>query len=125
MLKFCLIPVFLCCLAFQVFSQDANAPRYRALSDSMESTLTSSNTKLGEFDKSSTYNGNGKVYITYRHKYDSLSKSLQESESRLNRLIQGRAPANHIKQERDKYEGFIKQLETVKSEYDQWLSSVQ
>lgn len=125
LMKICLIPALLVCLTAAAFSQDANAQRYQALSDTMGETLSASNTKLEEFDQNTTYSGNGKVYVSYRHRYESLAKAIQESEARLNRLIQGHAPANIIKEERDKYEGFIGQLDGVKSDYDGWLDSVE
>ena len=113
------------CLVFPVFAQNASAQRFKALSDSMGTTLSNSTSKLQDFDEQMTDSGNTKTYASYREKYEGLSKALQESEARLNRLIQTNDRTANIKAERDNYESLIKKLETVKSDYDNWLRSVQ
>ena len=112
-------------LVFPVFSQDASAQRFQSLSDAMGSTLSSSNSKLQSFDDQINDTGNTKTYGSYREKYEDLTKALQESEARLNRLIQSNDRNANIKAERDNYESLIKKLDTVKSDYDNWLKSVQ
>lgn len=124
-MKFLIVPIIFVCLAIPAFSQDANAQRYKNLSDSMGETVSNSNTQLTDFDKRASYTANGKTYAQYKGRSDSLTKALRESETRTDRLITSRAPASAIKEERDKYEGFIKQLDALKSEYDDWLSSAQ
>jgi hypothetical protein len=112
-------------LTFPVFSQSASTNRFRTLGDSMGNTISSSNTKLENYDRSMIDSGNTRAYASYRQKYETLSKALQESEFRLNRLIEFNDRTANIKTERDNYARLIKRLEGVKSEYDEWLRSVQ
>jgi hypothetical protein len=124
-MKFFFVSVMLACLVLPVFSQDANTQRYKSMSDSMGTTVSNSNTRLADFDKRITYNGNGKSYAEFKQKFDTLSKALRDSEIKLNRMINAHDSVGNIKVERDRYESLIKELGSVKSDYDQWLSSVQ
>ena len=91
----------------------------------MERTVSASNSKLQDYDELATDSGNIRVYTTYMRKYLLLTSTLRESEERLDFLIRGRDRFDNIKAERDHYERVIRQLETVKSEYDSWLRTVQ
>ena len=113
------------CLVFPAFSQSANSERFRALDDSMSSALSDSNSRLKDFDQSITDTGNLQTYVSYKQKYDFLTKALQESGSRLDRLMKFNDRTANIKAERDNYESLIKKLEAVKSDYDNWLKTVQ
>ena len=124
MKTFSVIIIF-ACLAFPVFSQTGNVQQFRSLSDSMETTISRSNSKLANFDQYIAEFGSAKNYGAYREKYEILSKALQESEARLNMLIRTNDRVALVREERDNYEKLIRQLETVKSEYDSWLRTVQ
>ena len=113
------------CPVFMVFSQDPNAPKFKELSDSMGTTLSSSNSTLGSFDLKMSNNEHFNTFTSYKTQHDNLMKALRESEIRLNKLISSNASESARKEERDKYERLTKKLETVKSEYDRWLQSVQ
>ena len=123
-LKIVLFSLIFACMVFPAFSQNANSQRLQALSDSMASTLSSSNSKLNDFDQQLADSGSTKAYATYRDRYNSLSKALQESEAKLNRLIISNDRTANIKAERDNYESLIKKLDALKSEYDNWLKGV-
>jgi len=118
----CLIFV---CFAFPVFSQDSNAQRYKSLSDTMNSTVTSSNSKLQSFDEILSDSGHLKTYSAYKEKFDNLSSALRESEFRFNRLVQFNDRIANIRAERNTYANLIKRLEEVKTDYNDWLSSFQ
>jgi hypothetical protein len=124
-MKVIFVSIMLTCLALPVFCQEAATQRYKSMSDSMGSTISSGNTKLRDFDSRIGYNNNGKVYGTYRARFDSLARAIRDSEIRLNRLLQSYDRVENIREERDKYESLVKQLETMKSEYDDWLRSIQ
>jgi hypothetical protein len=113
------------CPVFMVFSQDPNVSKFRELSDSMGTTVSKSNSTLGNFDLRMANNDHFNTYTSYKIQHDSLVKALRESEARLNKLISSNAPETTRKEERDKYERLTKKLETVKSDYDKWLQSVQ
>ena len=110
-------------LAFPVFSQNqsANTQRYNALSDSMGTTLSKSNVLLEDFNSQIKDDGDIKVYTSYKRKYESLVKALQESEYMLNLYLRTNDRTATIKAERDNYENLIKQLQQVKSEFDGYL----
>jgi len=124
-LKIILFSFIFACLVFPVFSQDqdASTQRFQALSDTMGSTLTSSNSKLNEFDQQLADSGNTKSYAAYRDRYNSISKALQDSEAKLNRMILANDRTANIKAERDNYENLIKKLDALKSDYDNWLKN--
>ena len=113
------------CLAFPVFSQNPNAQRFRTLSDSMGATVTKSTANLADFDERSSNNGSFRTYTSYKVKYDDLVAALRGSEERMDLLFRSNDRIEIIKAERDKYDGLIKQLDAVKSEYDNWLRTVQ
>ena len=113
------------CLVFPVFSQNASTERFRALDDSMGTTISNSNDKLRDFDDQMNDNGNAKTYAAYRDRYQIISRALRESELKLTRLIQFNDRPTNLKAERDNYASLIRRLEAVKSEYDDWLRTVQ
>jgi len=113
------------CPVFMVFSQDPNVSRFRELSDSMRTTLSSSNSTLGNFDTKMSQNDHFNTFTSYKIQHDNLMRALRESEARLNKLISSNAPETSRKEERDNYERLIKKLDTVKADYDKWLQGVQ
>ena len=124
-MKNLIIAIILAGLVVPVFGQDTNASLYRALNDSMGSTLSYSSTRLQNFDQEIVYNNQGKSYSTYRIRYEALTKALEDSELKLTRLIEFHDTPVKIKAERDRYEGLVMQLEEMKSEYDSWIRQVQ
>lgn len=118
------IIVIFACLAFPLFSDDANLPRYQALSDTMGRTLSSANSKLDNYKQDMTNSGNMKTYSSYRGKYDSVVRRMNESETKLDLLIRTNDRTVDIKDEVDHYEGLVNQLESVKSDYDSWVRNV-
>ena len=117
--------VLFACLVFPVFSQDANADRYKSLSDSMGRTLSNSNANLENYTEEMNGSGNMQTYSSYKGRYNTLVKALNESENKLNYMIRANDRKANIKAERDHYESLVDQLDTMKSDYDSWLSKVQ
>ncbi|GHV69665.1 hypothetical protein AGMMS49928_12880 [Spirochaetia bacterium] len=124
-MKFIVAVLVFASVVFPVFSQDSNTSKYKSLDDTMGNTISSSNSQLSEFDKLMSYNGNGKMYASYKQKYDSLTKSIQNQEIKLKRMLQAHDNTGNLKKERDVYENLIKRLEAVKSEYENWLKTIQ
>ena len=124
-MKVFIVAVIFACAIFPAFSQDANAPRYRQLSDAMGSAVSNSAEILDDFDLTLTNNDNLVTYTSYRNKYVNLINALQASEDRLNNLIRSNARESLRREERDNYERLLKRLEAVKAEFDDWLKSVQ
>ena len=124
MKKFIVFLVFIC-FAVPVFSQNdsANVQRYNALSDSMGTTLNKSNVLLEDFNSQIKDDGDIKVYTSYKRKYESLVRALQESEFLLNLYLRTYDRTATIKAERDNYEHLIGQLQQTKSEFDGYLRS--
>jgi len=120
--KFIIFLVFIS-FAFPAFSQNqnANVQRYNSLSDSMGTTISKSNVLLEDFNSQIKDDGDIKVYTSYKRKYESLAKALQESEFLLNLYLRTNDRTATIKTERDNYENLIKQLQQVKSEFDNYL----
>ena len=114
------------CIAFPVFSQNSNnnRERFRNLSDSMGQTVSNSSSNLEYYDEMTADSGNSKNYAYYSRKHDFLSKALKESEARLDLYIRTNDRPSIVKAERNNYERLIKQLESTKNEYDDWLSSM-
>ena len=112
-------------LAFPGFSQSSSKERFQTLGVSIDRSVSSNNDKLAYYDDLVSDDGNTKNYSAYRRRYESLSRALNESESRLNFLIRTNDRTSKIKKERDNYERLIKEMENLKSEYDSWLSRVQ
>jgi hypothetical protein len=111
-------------LAFPVFAQNtALNRRFSTLGESMSTTISKSSTTLEDFNSQIKDNGEVKIYTSYLRKYNYLVTALQESESKLNLLLRTNDRTNYITAERDNYEDLIKQLQSVKSEYDTYLRS--
>ena len=111
------------CLAFPAFSQNAREDRHRALSDSMDYTLSDSRSKLENFNEDLKDSDTGNSYASYREKYVSLQRRLNETEARIDLLTRTKDKTSLIKEQRDKYENLINELDQVKSDYDSWMSS--
>ena len=112
------------CLVFPVFSQDSSAERFKGLSDSMERSVSNSTDKLADFDSRTTDDGTLKMYSSYRKRHSDLVAALRESELKIELLIRTNDRAIYIRQERNHYESLLVELQSVKSEYDDWLKTV-
>ena len=115
--------VIFTCLVFPAFSQSANRDRFESLGNSIDWTVESSNNKLADYDDMISDDGNVRTYSNYKVRYESLSKALRESEARLDLLIRTNDRSTKIKDERDRYESLIRQLEDLQSGYDSWLKN--
>ena len=111
------------CLTFTVYSQ--NSEKYKALSDSMERTISSSTSKMESYDDQTRESGNTRSFINYNRRYQILKDALNESERKLDLLIRTNDRFAKIKEERDNYEVLLQHLEDLKSEYDSWMRNVQ
>ena len=124
-MRFLAVFILSACIAFPVFSQETNSQRYKALGDSMNTTLTRSNAKLANFDSLVLDDGANKVFTSYKRQFDFLASALNESEEKLNLLLRTYDRSEIIKTERENYSSLVKQLQSVKTEYDGWLRTVQ
>ena len=124
-MRFFAVFILLLCLVFPVFSQSQGAQRYSALGDSIGSTLTRSNSKLANYNSLIKDDGSNKVYTNYKRKFEYLLTALSESEARLNLLLRTNDRSAIITEERDNYEDLIKQLQALKTEYDNWVKTAQ
>ena len=124
-MRIILSSLVLFCLAFPLFSQDADAQRRTALSDSMGTRITRSTAALASFDSRIMDDGTAKVFTSYVRKFSSLSNALQESGARVDFLLRANGFSKDIREERDNYERLLRELETVRTEYDNWLRTVQ
>ena len=122
-MRFFVCLIIFACLAFPVFSQNANEDRYQALSDSMEYTLETSRSNLERYDQDLRDSGNNNSYAASRGKYLSIVRRMNETEARIDFLTRTKDKTSLIRKEHDKYEGLISELEQVKSDYDSWMSS--
>ena len=112
-------------LAIPVFSQNANTQRWKSLGDSITRTASNSKDKLADYDDQISDDGNTKNYTSYKRKYESLSRALNESEARLDLLIRTNDRHSKIVKERDNYERLGKQMDALQSDYDNWLQKTQ
>jgi len=123
-MKYFAVFVILVGLAFPVFSQNtALNRRFTALSDSMNSTISSSTATLADFNSQIKEDGEIKMYTSFLRKYNYLAKALQDSESKLNLLLRTNDRTVYITDERDNYEDLLKQLQSVKSDFDTYVKS--
>jgi len=120
MKKILIISVILVCFAIPAFSQNqnANAERSKALSEAMANTISRNTETLSNFDEEMSGTGNTKTYSTYKRRYDSIVKAMNDSESRFNLYVRTNDTNAKIKAERDRYEELLKELESLKSEFD-------
>jgi hypothetical protein len=118
--------VIFVCLAFPVFSQSQSpyAEEFSDLSGSLEAAISRSTAILADYDTKSGDDGDYKIYSSYRKRYDDIVKALRESEAKMDLLFRTSDRADYVKKERDNYDALLNQLQTVKSEYDTWLSTV-
>jgi len=123
-MKYFAVFVIVVGLAFPVFAQNtALAQRLTALSDSMGSSITNATATLQDFDVQIKDKKDMTVYTSYLNRYGYLVSALQESEGRFKLLIRTNDRNHNIEEERDTFEGFIKQLQAVKSDFDAYLKS--
>ena len=123
-MRFFIVVAVFACLVCPVFAQNANQQRMSALSDSMGRTISQSNDNLADFNTQLKDNSDTRIYGSYRVKYEYLVKALQESELKMNQLFRSNDRIAYIEEERDHYESLIKQLESTKSEYDNFVRGV-
>ena len=123
-MRYIAVITLLVCLCFPVFSQNANQQRFSTLSDYMGSTISRSNDNLADFDSQIQTTADFKIYASYRLRYEYYVKALQESELLLNRMLRSNDRVSYIKDERNRYESLIKELEATKSDYDNFVRSV-
>ena len=112
-------------LAFPAFSQSVSSERARALGDSISNSLSRSTTKLAHFDSMIKDDGIVKMYTSYKREYESVLKALNDSEARLNLLIRTNDRHTLIEAERDNYEAIHNNLQKIKSDYDNFMRTVQ
>ena len=113
-------------LSFPVFSQStssqsATAERMAAFGDTLGMAVNRSTAKLADFDSQVKDDGAIKVYTSYLRKYDSLSRALTDSERKLNLYLRTNERVAIIRDERDNYEYLVRQLQNMKTEYDDFL----
>jgi hypothetical protein len=123
-MKYFVFFVILAALAFPAFAQNtALAQRLNALSDSMGSSITNATSTLQDFDVQIKDKKDMTIYTSYLNRYGYLVSALQESEGRFKLLIRTNDRNHNIESERDTFEAFIKQLQSVKSDFDAYLKS--
>ena len=120
MKKILIISVVLLCFAMPAFSQNqnANADRSRALSEAMANSISRNTDKLASFDEEMTGAGDTKTYASFKRRYDSIVRAMNDSEHRFRLYVRTNDTREKIKNERDRYEELLRELESLKSEYD-------
>ena len=122
--------VIFACLAFPVFSQSQNSQdtdpmeRFDALSESLDSSITRSTSMLADYDLMLTDNGNLKMFSSYRKRYEELLTALKESEAKMDLLDRTNERTDYVRRERDNYDSLLTELKTIKTDYDNWLSTI-
>ena len=124
-MKFFIIAILFACLIAPIFGQDAYAEVYQSLNESMGTSISHSTESLENFDRQIVHENQGKVYASYKIRYQALSRALQESEITMERLIRFQATPAHLRDERNRYESLLRQLENLRSDYDTWLRNTQ
>ena len=123
-MRFFIVFTILICLVIPVFSQNASQQRFNALSDSMGTTISRSSDTLADYDANITDNRNIRTYTEYRKRYEFFAQALRESEGRMELLFRTNDRTSHQLEERNNYENLIQQLQTIKSDYDNFLRTV-
>ena len=124
-MKILISVVILTCLAFPVFAQNSDAERFRTLSETMDRSISRSADTLADFDTRATDDSNLRTFSYYRRKHTELVSALRESQLRLEQLFRTKDRAAYVKQERDNYERLLIELQSMKSDYDVWLRTIQ
>jgi hypothetical protein len=123
-MKYLVVFVILAGLAFPVFAQDnAATQRFNTLTGSMGNSITNATATLKDFDYQIKEKGDINVYTSYLKRYDFLVTALQESESRFKLLMRTGDRNANIEAERNQFEEILKQLQSVKSDLDNYLKS--
>ena len=124
-MKYLAVLVILACLAIPAFAQNTTfAQRLSTLSDSMGTTITKDTATLAEFDSQIKDNGDFKTYASFKRKYEFVAKELDDTGLKVNLMIRSNDRTAYIKAERDNYEDLLKQLQSVKSDFDNFSKSV-
>jgi len=124
-MKLIVFSIFLFVFAFPAFSQSANIQRYRALGDTINSTLERSTAALADFDSRIRDDGTTVRYTRFLRQHTDLNSALRESHWMLNFYLNGNAHRTLIDEEHLNFKNLINQLEALKTEYDAWLRTVQ
>jgi len=123
-MKYFAVFVILVGLAFPVFAQNtALTQRFSALGESMATSVTKATATLEDFDEQINERKDTHIYVSYLNKYGYLATALQESESRFKLLIRTNDRNRNIEDERDTFEAILKQLQSVKSDFDTYVKS--
>ena len=123
-MKYFAVLVIFACLAFPVFAQNtAISQRISTLGDTMGNAITKNTATLAEFDSQITDNGTIKTYISFKRKFEDVSKSIGESEDKVKLLLRTNDRTVFVKAERDNYEELLKQMQSVKSDFDTFARS--
>ena len=112
-------------LALPVVAQSSNAQRQKVLGDAMSTTISRSNSALADFDSRFSGDSQVKIYTDYKRRYESLSKDLEASERRLDFLLRANDRRTNIQVEYDNFKNLLQRLQDIKTEYDNWLRTVQ
>jgi len=123
-MKYFAVFVILAGLAFPVFAQNTTLDqRFSALSDSMATSVTTATATLQDFDAQIKEKKETNIYVSYLNRYGYLITALQESEGRFKQLISTNDRNRNIEEERNTFEDILKQLQSVKSDFDNYLKS--
>ena len=123
-MKFFITIVVFVCLAFPAFSQDVALQRYNSLNDAIENAHSRSINTLATYDSRISENDDDRVYASFRIRFESITQAMRDSEARMSQLFRSNSRPESIKNERDNYESLVRQLESVRSEYTNWVRSV-
>jgi len=124
-MKLLFFTIILFAFTFSAFSQAANIQRYRALGDAIGLTLERGNAALEDFNSRVRDDGTTLRYTRFLRQHRDLANALHDSEWRLNFLLRGSAHRTLITEEHANFEDLIRQLDALKTEYDNWLRTVQ
>jgi len=124
-MKLLFVSIILFALTFPAFSQAANVQRYRALGDAIGVTLDRGTAALADFDSRVRDDGTTLRYTRFLRQHMDLTRALRDSEWMLNFLLNGNAHPNVIHEEYANFQDLIEQMQTLRTEYDAWLRTVQ
>jgi len=123
-MKYFAVFVILAGLAFPAFAQNAAlTQRFNTLNEAMGSSISKATETLADFDSQIKDKGDANVYTSYLRRYNFLADSLEESEGKFNLLIRTNDRNVNIEAERNNYEKIIKQLQSVKSNFETYMKS--
>ena len=125
-MKLLFIPIIFACLSFPAFSQTGRSQeRFRALGENIGAAVTRTTATLAEFDSMTNQDGQIKMFTSYLRRFNNLNSALDRSELRMNFLLRSNVRVEEVTEERDNYQGLVTDLQSLRSEYDNWLRTVQ